>query len=167
MADCETNLDASEFYHSALDNLMISLQINSTPSSSSTCCNTSFQRHFNSANESQFFAFCSTLKQYSKHKKCQNTNKMEQSDESIRSLQQNVADTPKRAVFTARKLKLFETAQSGKKREPETLCSLSEREMSSHSLLLKRAIAGLECVQHGQQTSAPNKKPMRRTSLRV
>lgn len=176
MAVCETQLDTSGFYHTALDTLMDSLHISSTPNLEPTRCNNSFRRHFSEVDEDKFFSFCSTIKQYpksdqvirdkDKRRSTNDNNDNQQSNNSNKTPTQNTRDTPKRAVTTTRKQKLFETEEKAIDFKPKTRSSINDKELSPQSLQLKKAITRFECLQRRQERIAQSKKPMR-TSLRV
>lgn len=85
MSSCETSLDTSELYHTALDSLMDSLHINSTP-------------------KLEFFTHCSTLKKLE--------NSQRKGQEKAKHVQivqfNNDKQTPKRSIPVAKKQRLFQ-----------------------------------------------------------
>lgn len=169
MAVCEAHLETSGIYHTALDTLMESLHISSTPNLESSRCNNSFRRHFSSTDENNFFSFCSTIKQHCKSDNVTRNKRLQdkqQLNEINQTPAQNTRETPKRLVPTTRKQKLFESTEAAEEFKPNSRSCLHARELSPQSLLLKKAITRFECLQRRQERIALSKKPVR-TSLRV
>ncbi|KNC28509.1 hypothetical protein FF38_05732 [Lucilia cuprina] len=174
MAVCEAQLDTSGFYYTALDTLMDSLHISSTPNlEPARCSNNSFRRHFSTVDEEKFFSFCSTIKQHPKSdnvvkEKRSNTNSKDDNKQNNATTTptRNARDTPKRSLTTTRKQKLFANTETTEEFKPKSRTSRNDKDLSPQTLLLKKAITRFECLQRRQERIALSKKPIR-TSLRV
>ncbi|XP_046808568.1 uncharacterized protein LOC124420294 [Lucilia cuprina] len=160
MAVCEAQLDTSGFYYTALDTLMDSLHISSTPNLEPARCK-------------KFFSFCSTIKQHPKSdnvvkEKRSNTNSKDDNKQNNATTTptRNARDTPKRSLTTTRKQKLFANTETTEEFKPKSRTSRNDKDLSPQTLLLKKAITRFECLQRRQERIALSKKPIR-TSLRV
>ncbi|KAL9909888.1 uncharacterized protein ACN427_004847 isoform 1-T4 [Glossina fuscipes fuscipes] len=85
MSSCETSLDTSDLYHTALDSLMDSLHINSTP-------------------KLEFFTRCSTIEKVSN---CQKKDQEKAKHVKIIQINNDKQQTPKRSIPFAKKQRLF------------------------------------------------------------
>lgn len=162
MARCD-HLEASGFYHTALDSLMDSLFISSTPNLEIRGhCHSRTKKTQNllSPEEDQFFSICNTSKQ------CSYTRKNPESNETTSS-QPEKEVTPKRTIAGTRKQKLFDEPHSEEyKPRTRTSSGSCKRDLSPQTQLLKKAMTRMECLQRRQERIELSKKPIR-TSLRV
>lgn len=162
MSVCE-HLEASGFYHTALDSLMDSLFISSTPYfEPQRHCHSRIKKTQTLDDDQLFFSSCSSTKQSPSTPKKGDVTKIDPSAEAGKEL------TPKRTVLSARKQKLFvEPEDPTEEFRPRTRTTASSgRELSPETKLLRKAVIRMECLQRRQARIELSKKPMR-TSLRV
>lgn len=159
----ESQTNTSGHYHTALNSLMDSLFLCSTP-------NLEPQRHTSRFRKTQSFP-CSTEEEFFSVGNSRSLGSVEEIrhprseavEPAIQSTYSEVG-TPRRVITGARKQRLFPEPEA-EVFQPRTRIS-NTKELTPQSQLLKKAIMRMECLQRREARIALSKKPAR-TSLRV